>query len=327
MGNDGAERAHVVVILPCLNEEAAIASTVAEFRAALPDATVVVYDNDSTDRTAELARRAGAVVASEPRRGKGNVVRRAFADLDADVFVLADGDGTYDASEVGRLVQLLESQGLDMITGRREHRDPGAYRRGHVMGNRLFSQIVSSLFGAGIADIFSGYRILSRRFVKSFPAMAEGFEIEAEMSIHALQLRMPIAEHAVPYARRGKGSHSKLNTLRDGFRILRHVVRLNRLHRPRRFFGLLGSCVVASSLAIGLPIVLTFLEIGQVPRFPSAILAASLSLLGALLWLLGFMLESTSQLSLELKRLRYLELRAPTPLRQHHSSVRSVGMR
>jgi len=327
MGPDVTEHTHIAVILPCLNEEMAIAATVQAFRAALPDAMIVVYDNGSEDRTVELAERAGALVASEPRRGKGNVVRRAFADLDADIFVIADGDGTYDVREAGRMVHLLETHGLDMVTARREHSDPRAYRRGHIAGNRLFSRFVSSLFGTGIGDVFSGYRVLSRRFVKSFPAMAEGFEIEAEMSIHALQLRMPIAEHAVAYSRRGEGSRSKLHTLHDGLRILRHVVRLNRLHRPRLFFGLLGTLVVAASLAIGIPVVLTYLEIGQVPRFPSAILAASLSLLGALLWLLGFVLESTSQLSLEMKRLRYLEQRAPARVRQPHSTVRSLAAR
>jgi glycosyltransferase involved in cell wall biosynthesis len=301
----------VAVILPCFNEEAAVSKTVAGFRAAVPAAQIYVYDNASTDRTAAVAREAGAIVYTEARRGKGNVVRRAFADIDADVYVMADGDGTYDAAASAQMIHLLREQGLDMVIGTRAHTAADAYRAGHVVGNRLFNRVVAGLFTSGISDIFSGYRVLSRRFVKSFPAMSEGFEIEAEMSIHALQLRMPFAEVQAPYASRVEGSSSKLRTYRDGFRILQYIIWLQRLYRPRRFYGALGLLIALAALGLGIPIVVTYLEIGQVPRFPTAILATGLVILGSLLWLLGVVLDSTSQLALETKRLSYLALPSP----------------
>lgn len=296
----------VAVVLPCHNEEVAVGRTVEAFRAALPGATIYVYDNASTDKTGEVARAAGAIVRSEVRKGKGNAVRRAFADIDADIYVMADGDGTYEAEAAPRMIALLTSRGMDMVTGARVHTDATAFRPGHVAGNQLFNSVVSSLFGRGITDLFSGYRVLSRRFVKSFPSMSEGFEIESEMSIHALQLRMPVDELPCRYEPRMAGSQSKLSTWRDGLRILSYILRLQRLYGPRRFFGLPGIVVMLCALGLGTPIVITFLEIGLVPRFPTAVLAMGMFLAGSLLWLLGVTLEATSQAALEGKRLAYL---------------------
>ena len=306
MGLNATAGLRVAVVLPCFNEEVAIGRTVAAFRAALPESAIYVIDNNSSDRTAEVARAAGAHVRRETRRGKGNAVRRAFADIEADVYVMADGDGTYDAQAAAPMIGELFEHHLDMVTGCRVHSDRAAYRAGHVFGNRMFNRMVNLLFGEAVRDLFSGYRVLSRRFVKSFPAMSVGFEIEAEMSIHALQLRLGHTELECGYTSRPPGSHSKLSTLKDGLRILSHVVRLLRLYRPRKFFGSLGIGFALTSLGLGLPIVVTYLEIGQVPRFPTAILASGLGLLGALLWLLGLVLESVSQLTLEVKRLSYL---------------------
>lgn len=298
----------IAVILPCHNEAPAIRDTVLAFRQALPSAAIFVYDNASTDRTSEVAREAGAIVRSEGRRGKGNVIRRAFADVDADIYIVADGDGTYDASASSRLVGLLVEESLDMVIGTRIHSEKEAYRVGHVAGNWLFNQVVARLFDKGQSDIFSGYRVLSRRFVKSFPCMSEGFEIEAEMSIHALQLRMPVREVPTHYSKRVEGTASKLNTWRDGFRILSHILRLQRLHRPRQFFGSLGVAIVLLALVLAIPIFTTFIQQGQVPRFPTAILATGMVLFGSLLAFLGLILESTSQLALETKRLSYLAI-------------------
>ncbi|WP_426745316.1 glycosyltransferase [Myxococcus faecalis] len=302
----------IAVILPCHNEAPAIRETVLAFRQALPSAAIFVYDNASTDNTGEVARAAGALVRGESRRGKGNVIRRAFADVDADIYVVADGDGTYDASMSGRLVSLLSEESLDMVIGTRIHHEKEAYRMGHVAGNWLFNQVVARLFEKGQSDIFSGYRILSRRFVKSFPCMSEGFEIEAEMSIHALQLRMPVREVPTRYSKRVEGTASKLNTWRDGFRILSHILRLQRLHRPRQFFGTLGLSTILLAVLLAVPVFMTFLQTGQVPRFPTAILAMGMVLFGSLLAFLGLVLESTSQLALETKRLSYLSI-PPSP--------------
>jgi glycosyltransferase involved in cell wall biosynthesis len=296
----------VAVVLPCHNEEIAVGRTIEAFRAALPGATIYVYDNASTDKTAEVARAAGARVCFENRKGKGNVVRRAFADIDADIYVMADGDGTYETEAAPRMVERLKSHGLDMVTGARVHDDERAFRPGHVAGNRMFNSVVSSLFGRGITDLFSGYRVLSRRFVKTFPSMSEGFEIEAEMSIHALQLRMPVDELPCRYAPRMAGSVSKLSTWRDGLKILSYIFRLQRLYGPRRFFGVPGILVILAALGLGTPVVITYFEIGLVPHFPTAVLATGMVLAGALLWLLGVTLDATSQLALEGKRIAYL---------------------
>lgn len=303
----------IAVVLPCFNEELAVQKTIDDFRAVLPHAEIYVIDNNSSDRTRDVARSAGAHVRREPRRGKGNAVRRAFADIDADIYVMADGDGTYDARAARPMINQLLDEHLDLVTGCRVHEDPQAYRAGHVIGNRMFNGMVNALFGERVRDLFSGFRIMSRRFVKSFPAMSSGFEIEAEMSIHALQLRLSHAEQECRYRSRLPGSHSKLNTLRDGLRILGHVIRLLRLYRPRKFYGTAGFILSVVSVGLGIPLVVTFLQTGQVPRFPTAILATGLGLLGALLWLLGLVLESVSQLTIEVKRLSYLSLPQHTP--------------
>jgi hypothetical protein len=297
----------VAVILPCYNEELAVAHTIEGFRAALPAAEIYVIDNNSSDRTAEVARALGVRLLHEPRRGKGNAVRRAFADVDADIFVMADGDGTYDPEAATAMIAMALRDHMDMVTGCRVHSEAQAYRAGHVLGNRAFNTMVNLLFGERVRDLFSGYRVLSRRFVKSFPAMSAGFEIEAEMSIHALQLRLSHGELECHYRSRLSGSHSKLNTFRDGARILSHVFRLLRLYRPRTFYGALGLGCALASLGFGIPVVLTYLETGQVPRFPTAILAMGLGLLGALFWLLGLILESVSQLTIDVKRMSYLQ--------------------
>jgi glycosyltransferase involved in cell wall biosynthesis len=297
----------VAVVLPCYNEELAVAQTVEGFRASLPSADIYVIDNNSSDLTGDAARAAGAIVLREVRRGKGNAVRRAFADINADVFVMADGDGTYDPQAAVFMIDMLLREHLDMVTGIRVHSDPQAYRAGHVLGNRAFNHIVNLLFGERVRDLFSGYRVLTRRFVKSFPAMSAGFEIEAEMGIHALSLRLAHAERDCDYRSRMTGSHSKLNTYRDGMRILSHVLRLLRLYRPRKFYGSFGLLLALVSLGLGVPLVHTFLLTGQVPRFPTAILATGLAIVGALLGLLGLVLESVSQLTIDMKRLSYLQ--------------------
>ncbi|RKH11126.1 glycosyltransferase [Corallococcus sp. CA053C] len=303
----------IAVILPCFNEAPAIAQTLRAFADALPSATLYVYDNASTDDTARVARDAGAQVRGEPRRGKGNALRRAFADVEADIYVVADGDGTYDAGAVEEMIRLLREESLDMVVGTRVHTEQEAYRAGHVAGNWMFNQVVANLFDKGLSDIFSGYRVLSRRFVKSFPGMSEGFEIEAEMSIHALQLRMPVKEVPTRYSKRAAGTHSKLNTWRDGSRILQHILRLQRLLRPRQFFGLIAVAVVTAAVLLSIPVFLQFFETGQVLRFPTAILCTGMVLLGALSGLVGLLLESTSQLGLEAKRLSYLAVPALPP--------------
>jgi glycosyltransferase involved in cell wall biosynthesis len=307
MDSVGIPRPRVAVVLPCLNEELSIAATVDGFRAALPDAEIYVIDNDSSDLTADVARAAGAHVCHESRRGKGNAVRRAFADIEADVYVLADGDGTYDATAAKSMIEVLLRDQLDMVTGCRLHSDALAYRAGHVIGNRLFNFIVNALFGEPVHDLFSGYRALSRRFVKSFPIMSRGFEIEAEMSIHTMQLGLSHIEMACNYRSRISGSFSKLNTFRDGTRILLYVLRLLRLCKPRKFFGTIALLISLASLAFGTPVIVTFIRTGLVPRLPMAVLATGLGLLGALFWLLGVILESVSQLTIDVKRLSYLQ--------------------
>ncbi len=299
----------IAVLLPCYNEEAAIAGTVKGFKAALPAARIYVYDNNSTDGTRDAAAAAGAVVRSESHQGKGNVVRRMLADIDADIYVLADGDATYDPSAAGRLIDKLVGENLDMVVGTRAGGDD-SYRRGHQFGNRLFNRIVSHLFGPGFTDILSGYRVLSRRFAKSFPVTSSGFEIETELSVHALDLKIATAEIALPYGARPEGSVSKLRTYRDGLRILRTILMLYKELSPQRFFGALAGAFAIVSLALGLPLVVTFLETGLVPRFPTAILATGVMQLGFLSLACGLVLESVSQGRREAKRMRYLDLRS-----------------
>ncbi len=298
----------VAVLIPCHNEALSIARVVASFRAVLPNALIFVYDNCSTDDTSARARQAGAIVRAEPWPGKGNVVRRMFADIDADVYLMADGDGTYDAGVAATMVRRLVAEHLDMVVGTRRNVYQDAHRKGHAFGNRLFNRFYRQLFGPLFTDIFSGYRVFSRRFIKSFPAISSGFEIETEMAVHASQLRMPIAEVETDYGAREEGSSSKLNTYRDAIRILRTQVLLFKEIRPALFFGSIGTALTVLACVLAYPIVVTFIETHTVPRFPTAILATGLVLLAAISSLAGLILDSVAAGRLEQKRLAYLRL-------------------
>jgi glycosyltransferase involved in cell wall biosynthesis len=310
-GLDLPSRLSIAVLVPCFNEEAAIAKVVAGFRAVLPEAAIYIYDNNSTDRTAELAGAAGAIVRREPHQGKGNVVRRMFADVDADVFVLVDGDATYDAASARALVGRLIEDRLDMVVAARIDREEAAFRAGHRLGNRLFSAFVALVFGATFTDILSGYRAFSRRFVKSFPVLSRGFEIEIELTVHALELELPVAEIPTPYYARPQGSASKLNTWRDGFRILATLVNLYRTERPLAFFSAIGAVLAATSVVLAIPIFATFLREGIVPRFPTAILSTGLMLLAFLFAIAGLILDTVTKGRREMKLIAYLAQPAP----------------
>jgi glycosyltransferase involved in cell wall biosynthesis len=301
----------IAVLLPCYNEEAAIGATIAGFRAALPDATIYVYDNNSRDRTREIATSAGAIVRAERQQGKGHVVRRMFADIDADVYVMADGDLTYDPSAAPAMVDLLLAEQFDMIVGTRRHGEKEAYRGGHVIGNKIFTGLLSGLFGRSFSDIFSGYRVFSRRFVKSFPVLSSGFEIETEISVHALELRMPVGEVETVYAARPQGSQSKLSTYSDGWRILRTIVTLYRIERPVLFYGAIGAFLVALALVLASPLVITYLNTGLVPRVPTAILVTGMMIVAVLCFFAGLILDTVTRGRREVRRLYYLSLAAP----------------
>jgi glycosyltransferase involved in cell wall biosynthesis len=304
----------IAELLPCYNEEAAIAATVAGFRTALPGATIYVYDNNSRDKTCEVALQAGAIVRSERQQGKGNVVRRMFADIDADVYVMADGDLTYDPKAAPAMVDLLLADQLDMVVGTRRHEAKDAYRGGHVLGNWVFTGLLSSLFGRTFSDIFSGYRIFSRRFVKSFPVLSSGFEIETEMSVHALELRMPVGEIETAYAARLEGSESKLSTFSDGWRILKTIVTLYRIERPVLFYGGIGALLLIAAILLSIPLVVTYLHTGLVPRFPTAILVTGMTIIAVLCVFAGLILDTVTRGRREVRRLAYLSLRAPERL-------------
>ena len=308
---DRALPARIAVLLPCYNEEAAIGATVAGFKRALPDATIYVYDNNSRDRTCNIAREAGAVVRTERQQGKGHVVRRMFADIDADVYVMADGDLTYDPSSAPAMVDMLLAEQLDMVVGTRRHEEKDAYRGGHILGNRIFTGLLSKLFGRSFTDIFSGYRVFSRRFVKSFPVLSEGFEIETEMSVHALELRMPVGEVETAYGARPEGSHSKLSTYSDGWRILKTIATLYRVERPVLFYGSIGALLIALAIVLAIPLVITYLHTGLVPRFPTAILATGLVIVAVLCFFAGMILDTVTRGRREVRRLAYLSLSAP----------------
>ncbi|CAA9521334.1 MAG: RfbJ protein [uncultured Sphingomonas sp.] len=305
------QQPRIAVLLPCYNEEAAIAQTVAGFRAVLPTATVYVYDNNSRDRTVEVARGAGSVVRTERQQGKGHVVRRMFADIDADVYVMADGDLTYDPAAAPLMVEQLLTEQLDMVVGTRQHEAKEAYRGGHVLGNRLFTGILAGLFGRSFSDIFSGYRVFSRRFVKSFPVLSSGFEIETEMSVHALELRMPVGEVTSRYLARPEGSASKLSTFRDGWRILSTIATLYRIERPVLFFGGIGAALLVAALVLSVPLVLTYIDTGLVPRFPTAILVTGLAIIATLCFFAGLILATVTRGRREVRRLAYLAYPAP----------------
>jgi len=298
------------VLLPCFNEEAAIAATVAGFRAALPGAVIYVYDNNSSDRTREIAAGAGAVVRTERQQGKGHVVRRMFADIDADVYLMADGDLTYDPKAAPAMVDQLIAEQLDMVVGTRRHDARDAYRGGHVLGNKLFTGLLSGLFGRSFSDIFSGYRVFSRRFVKSFPVLSSGFEIETEISVHALELRMPVGEVETAYGARPEGSHSKLSTYSDGWRILKTIVTLYRIERPVLFYGGIGALLLALAIVLSIPLVVTYVHTGLVPRVPTAILVTGITIVAVLCVFAGLILDTVTRGRREVRRLAYLALTA-----------------
>jgi glycosyltransferase involved in cell wall biosynthesis len=301
----------IAVLLPCYNEEAAIGDTIAGFRAALPGATIYVYDNNSRDRTRDLAAEAGAIVRSERQQGKGHVVRRMFADIDADIYVMADGDLTYDPKAAPAMVELLRAGQFDMVVGTRKHDGKDAYRGGHLLGNRMFTGLLAGLFGRSFSDIFSGYRVFSRRFVKSFPVLSSGFEIETEMSVHALELRMPVGEIETAYAARPEGSQSKLSTWSDGWRILTTIVTLYRIERPVLFYGSIGALLVALAVVLAVPLVITYVHTGLVPRVPTAILVTGMTIVAVLCFFAGLILDTVTRGRREVRRLYYLSLEAP----------------
>ena len=296
----------VAVLIPCYNEAIAIATVIADFRAALPSATIYVYDNNSRDRTAEVAREAGAIVGIERLQGKGNVIRRMFADIEADVYVLVDGDATYHAPSAPVMVAQLLDERLDMVNGTRVSQIEAAYRPGHRFGNMMLTGIVRTIFGNRITDMLSGYRVFSRRFVKSFPAFSVGFETETEFTVHALELAMPIGEVETPYVERPPGSQSKLNTIRDGVRILLTILRLVKEERPLQFFMFNGAILFVVAMILAIPLLTEFARSGLVPRFPTAILATGLVGLAFLSFTCGLILDSVSRGRTEVKRLAYL---------------------
>ena len=314
----------IAVLIPCYNEEIAIGDTVAGFRKALPQATVYVYDNNSLDHSRERAAEAGAVVRNETLQGKGHVVRRMFSDVDADLYVMADGDATYDPAAAKQMIELLTSQNLDMVVGRRVHTQQEAYRAGHVWGNKMLTTFLASLFGQRFSDILSGYRVFSRRYVKSFPALATGFETETELTVHALTLALPVAEIDSNYSARPSGSVSKLSTYRDGARILRMMLLLFKNERPVLFFGLVALALGLLSLGLMIPVVVTYWETGLVPRFPTAILSASIMLLAFLSVACGLILDTVTRGRREMKRLAYLQIPAPASWSQLDARPTSV---
>jgi glycosyltransferase involved in cell wall biosynthesis len=306
--------ARIAVLVPCYNEEAAIGQVVRDFRAALPAAAIYVYDNNSRDRTASHAREAGAVVRNENRQGKGNVVRRMFADIEADIYVLVDGDDTYDAAAAPMLIRKLVDDGLDIVSGQRVAVGQSAYRAGHVLGNRLLTGLTAMMFRVKLNDLLSGYRIMSRRFVKSFPFTAEGFGIETELTVHAVRLLMPMAEVETRYKERPEGSVSKLNTYRDGFRILFTIAALVREERPLIFFTTIFGLLAAFSLLIGTPVVLEYFRTGFVPRLPTALVAVGAMVLAFLSLASGLILDTVTRGRWEDKRMAYLAIPGPQDL-------------
>jgi glycosyltransferase involved in cell wall biosynthesis len=304
----------IAVLLPCYNEEAAIGKTVRDFHAALPTAKIYVYDNNSSDRTAAVAREAGAIVRCEMRQGKGNVMRRMFADVEADIYVLADGDDTYDASVAPALIRKLVEDGLDIVTGRRIHTEAAAYRAGHVFGNKMLTGLTAMMFNVKLGDTLSGYRVMSRRFVKSFPFTAEGFGIETELTVHAVRLLMPMAEVDTAYKERPAGSVSKLSTYRDGFKILFTIAQMLREERPLLFFSLIGALFALVAAILGASIVLEFVRTGLVPRLPTALLATGLMVIAFLSVMSGLILDTVTRGRWANKRLAYLAIRGPKDL-------------
>ncbi len=301
----------IACVVPCHNEEAAVGKVVRDLRAALPEADIYVYDNNSTDGTVEAALEAGAIVRREPRKGKGNVIRRAFADVDADALLIIDGDDTYDAARAREMVDLLFDGPYDQVLGARRETVEGAYRPGHAVGNKLLTSSVRVLFGNDVTDMLSGYRVFSRRFVKSFPALSREFETETEMTVHALNLRLPTAELEVDFKDRPAGSESKLRTYRDGWRILRVILNLARRERPSLVHAVIAGLLALTAIILGIPVIADFLRTGTVPRFPTAILAAAIMTIATLVFLVGYILESVMHMRQEQSRLTYLTYPAP----------------
>lgn len=303
---------NIAVLIPCYNEEATIGQVVLDFQRALPNASIFVYDNNSTDRTAEYAARAGAQVRTERRQGKGHVVRRMFADIETDIYVLVDGDSTYDAKSAPAMIELLVKDHLDMVVGVRVHQDKSAYRPGHITGNQALTYCLGAMFGEALKDILSGYRVFSRRFVKSFPALSNGFEIETELSVFALELELPIAEIETAYFARPNGSESKLNTWKDGFRILRTILNLYRSEKPLRFFSIIGTILALLAVLLAVPVVATFIETGTVPRVPTALLSTGIMIISVLSFSSGLILDTVTHGRREMKMLNYLALGSDT---------------
>jgi glycosyltransferase involved in cell wall biosynthesis len=301
----------IAVILPCYNEEAAIGATIAGFRRALPRARIYVFDNNSRDRTVEVARAAGAIVRTERMQGKGHVVRRMFSDVEADIYVMADGDATYDSAAAPEMIRMMLDERLDMVVGARKSEVEAAYRRGHRFGNKMLTGILAQLFGRTFSDILSGYRIFSRRFVKSFPVLSAGFEIETEISIHALELQMPVGEIVTQYGARPEGSISKLSTYRDGWRILWTIGTLFRIEKPVLFFGAIGALLALLAIVLAIPLGITYLQTGLVPRLPTAMLATGLMILAFLNGFCGLILATVVRGRREVRRLAYLSFAAP----------------
>ena len=307
--------ARIAVLIPCYNEEAAIGKVVRDFRESLPGAEIYVYDNNSRDRTVAFAREAGAIVRSEPRQGKGNVVRRMFADIEADIYILVDGDDTYDASVAPSLVRALVDGGYDILSGQRVATGQSAYRAGHVLGNRLLTGLTAMMFRVKLADLLTGYRIMSRRFVKSFPFTAEGFGIETELTVHAVRLLMPMAEIETKYKERPAGSVSKLSTYKDGFKILFTIAGLVREERPLIFYTAIFAAAAIVSLVIGTPVVIDYLHTGLVPRLPTAVAATGLMVVAFISLAVGLILDTVTRGRWEAKRMAYLSIPGPQDLK------------
>jgi hypothetical protein len=306
----------IVAIVPCHNEESAIEQVVTDLKVAIPHMAVFVYDNASTDNTAGVAEAAGAAVRFEPLRGKGNVIRRAMADLDADVFLMIDGDDTYDASAAPEMIRLLLDGPYDQVTGVRTASQRGAYRAGHLLGNRMFNKVVSVIFGRPVTDMLSGYRVFSRRFVKSFPAVSRAFEIETELTVHAINTRVPQAEVAVRFKDRAEGSASKLRTYQDGFKILRMISRLLHHERPLALYSTIAGLIVATAVGISIPVIGEYIETGLVGRFPTAILSASLVVVAFIVLVVGILLDGLRKVRQETTRIAYMATAPPPYLRR-----------
>jgi glycosyltransferase involved in cell wall biosynthesis len=321
MDNTRINALQVAVLIPCYNEEVAIGQVVGDFKKALPTANIYVFDNNSTDQTVARAQDAGAHVSHVPFRGKGNVVRRMFADIEADIFVLVDGDATYHAPSAAALIEKMLNEQLDMVVGVRRHEHEDAYRSGHEFGNKLLTGCVSSIFGGTFTDMLSGYRVFSRRYVKSFPALAQGFETETELTVHALELRMPYGEVITPYGVRPGGSVSKLSTYKDGIRILKTIAKLYATERPILFYSIIALICAMIGVAISIPLAVTYLETGLVPRIPTAILSTGLLLCGVTSFVAGLILQATTLSRRQFKRLSYLAI----PAIPHDGWTRDVG--